>query len=324
MIIAVTPNPAVDVTYRTETIELGGVNRVAASKLPGGKGINVARVVTELGDAPVAAGILAGDAGAFIAHGLEHMGIAANWTWHPGETRSTINVLTADGESTMFNEAGPAPTPETWATLIDSITVQIQLAKDAEPTGSPTTVVTLSGSLPPGVSGDQLAALMAAARAATHVIVDVSGPALLLAAAAGVSLLKPNSDELLAATGAESVEDGIEQLLNLGAHAIALSLGEDGMHLITRDARYAARPTEVIVGNPTGAGDAAVAAFAHHLNQYPGPNPFADPDFVGRALPSAVALSAAAVAAPGAGEYDQKTYAAMRPAITLEHVNATR
>ena len=126
-------------------------------------------------------------------------------------------------------------------------------------------------------------------------------------------------DELAAATGLDDPVAGARALLDEGASAVVVSLGADGMLLLLagRPIRWTAAPARVLSGNPTGAGDAAVAAFAAGLDEG------AAADAVGRAealvqsLPKAVALSGAAVLSPVAGEIDLNTYREMLSRITV-------
>jgi fructose-1-phosphate kinase PfkB-like protein len=106
MIIAITPNPALDITYTTPELAIGEVNRVEVRRRAGGKGINVARVLHQLGHPATVMGVLAGLHGQAIAQDVLEPGLAARWSWQAGESRATVNVVTSDGNSTMLNEPG--------------------------------------------------------------------------------------------------------------------------------------------------------------------------------------------------------------------------
>ena len=99
-----------------------------------------------------------------------------------------------------------------------------------------------------------------------------------------------------------------------GAQSVVVSLGPDGLLAVTGDGCWHARPTAVVTGNATGAGDAVVAALAHGLvsgRQWPG------------RLHHAVALGAAAVASPVAGEFVSADYAAGLDTATVRELPAT-
>jgi tagatose 6-phosphate kinase len=88
-------------------------------------------------------------------------------------------------------------------------------------------------------------------------------------------------------------------LRRAGAEAVVVSLGADGMLALTPDGELMAKPPRRMTGNPTGAGDAAVAALSAGLARgasWP------------ERLREAVALSAAAVSAPLAGDFDGPAY----------------
>ena len=158
----------------------------------------------------------------------------------------------------------------------------------------------------PGFGPEQLGALVGElVGAGIPVVVDTSGPGLLAAARAGASALKPNREELADATGEADPIVGARRLLALGARLVVVSLGRDGLLVVDRaGVPLHARLSRGLHGNPTGAGDAAVAAIAAALAI--GPSLDADSDEATRARDElarrATAWSAAAVLMPQAGE----------------------
>jgi 8-oxo-dGTP pyrophosphatase MutT (NUDIX family) len=164
--------------------------------------------------------------------------------------------------------------------------------------------VTLSGSLPLGVPIDAYAQLIAAARQAGVIsILDAEGAALELGIAAGPDLVKPNRDELGEMTPRE--------LLSQGARAVVTSKGEDGMEAVTAAGTWRAYPPERVFGNPTGAGDACVAALARGI---------VNGHSWDQLISEAIAVSAAAVASPVAGHIDEAAYARFQPAVRVEEL----
>ena len=104
--------------------------------------------------------------------------------------------------------------------------------------GAPHAVVVISGSLPPGLEPDTVAALVAELIAAgVAVVVDTSGPGLMAAARAGATVLKPNRDELAAVTGVTDPVAGARALLDAGARLVVVSLGAEGLLVLTGRAR---------------------------------------------------------------------------------------
>lgn len=304
-----TPNPALDITYRLGAMRLHGVNRVQdVEQRPGGKGVNVARVLGARGVPVATYGFLGGGAGDTLVGLLaaHSPGIVQRWTRVAAETRRTIAVVD-EVDTTMLNEPGRPVTAQDWAALIGALA-------DA---CAPGDVVTISGSLPDRTGRGQLAEVIGTVRAAGAVVIaDTSGAALLTAAQAGADVVKPNRDEILEATGAGDVRDGIAQLLARGCGAVVASMGADGMILGGPDGVVTARLNRTLHGNPTGAGDAAVAALANGLASAPASmSPFGA---LRGALVDAVAWSAAAVLSPVAGEIDERQAAELSLDVLIQ------
>lgn len=306
MIVTVTANPALDVTYRVDRLRRHTVHRVrAVHARAGGKGVNVARILHTLGHDVLAAGLAGGQSGEDIRTELTAAGIRHALLPVRRPARRTVTVVD-DADATAFHEPGGEIAAGEWAEFRRRLTV---LAKGAD-------VVTLSGSLPPGVGADGYAQLTELARAAgARVVVDTGGPALLHAAAARPAVVKPNATELLdagaadvaaGAAGAAAAADLVapaRRLVDAGAGAVVVSLGRDGLLAVTaRDAVSVPAPAQ-ITGNPTGAGDAVVAALAVGL---------VTERLWQAVLDDAAALGAAAVLADVAGDVDLAAYRRLR------------
>ncbi|MCU1404475.1 MAG: PfkB domain protein [Glaciihabitans sp.] len=285
-VVVVTPNPAVDITYRVATQVIGETVRVqSVTRRPGGKGINVVRVLRQLGLDAMAVQPLGGANGAWIREQLAHDGIRTVSVDSILETRTTVAVVDNIAHPTLYSESGGALTDETWAGLTDAV------SQSCESGG----FLVVAGSLPHGTSNTHVARLVAAGRAAgALVIVDVSGPALLAAADSGADIVKPNESELLDATGAPTLEQGLTDLLNRGAGAAIVSRGSSGLLLAEINGARTLQPgVPGVSGNPTGAGDAATAGLVFAL---------AAGSSLADALLSAAVVGAAAVLSPTAGE----------------------
>ncbi|TQS42158.1 1-phosphofructokinase family hexose kinase [Cryptosporangium phraense] len=302
-ILTVTLNAALDVTYRVDSLVPHGTHRVGPpEERAGGKGVNVARVLHALGEPVLATGLLGGDTGARIARLLAADGVPAAFEPIAGETRRTLAV--ADGRgATGFWEPGPEVTSAEWDAFRRRFAALLPEAR----------VLVLSGSLPRGLPSDAYAVLVTdARRAGVPTILDASGEPLRAGIEAGPTLIKPNAEELaalLTSTGANGgVPEAAAAARALGAEVVVASAGPDGLVAVTSDGGWHARPPEVVHGNPTGAGDAAVAALARGLrDRTPWPELLAD----------AVALSAAAVASPVAGAADLALADRFRPTVTV-------
>ena len=315
MILVVSLNPALDVTHRVGHADWAGVNRPAEVYVrPGGKGVNVATVLGALGAEVVLTGLAGGLAGHGLRAELSARAVAADLVEISGETRRTFAVVDSGrGQTALFNEPGPRVRPDEYARF--RVTFGAQLAD--------CTAVVLSGSLPPGLAGTTYADLITmAADAGVPALLDTSGEALMLGAAAGPAIVKPNLAELQAASTrdparprghttrpdhehswccdpAAAAAKAADMLRGMGAAAVVVTLGSDGLLALTPEESWHARPPEVTGGNPTGAGDATAAGLAHGLAAG---TPWPD-----RAA-HAAALGAAAVVAPVAGEIDLDHY----------------
>ncbi len=111
MILTVTMNPSVDTRYQLAELIIDDVNRVTPEKTAGGKGLNVARVLGQLGDDVVATGLLGGHMGAYMAELMDANGINNDFVPIKGETRICLNILHA-GNQTELLESGPTIAPE--------------------------------------------------------------------------------------------------------------------------------------------------------------------------------------------------------------------
>jgi len=214
-----------------------------------------------------------------------------------------VETESATGLATSFNEAGPELTAEEWAEIREAVAALLETAVlETSP------VLVLSGKLPRGLADDAYADLIALAdRLGVPTILDTEGAPLLAALAAHPAVVKPNAHELLDATGLTDPEAAATELLNRGARAVVSSNGPDGLSALTVDGTWSARPPRVDGGNPTGAGDASVAALAIGL---------ADGTPWPRTLADAAALSAATVLTDRAGFFDAEAYERFRSEIT--------
>lgn len=306
-IVVVTPNPAIDLTYLVPRPRLGQVHRVKeVVRRAGGKGLNVASVLAQLGARATVTGFLGGSAGEQLRGLLASWQVDQDWVGlgEQVSTRSAVAVSADDGTVTVFNEPGPTVPASSWQDLGARVRDRLQAGD----------VLVVSGSCPPGTRTEDLEDLLVGAREqGARVVLDTSGP--LLGACAGLAeVVKPNREELLEVTGATDLLAGAKALLAQGAATVVVSDGPRGMHLLSQAGQvrgWHAPAPKVDVVNPTGAGDAAVAALAHQMAHSPGP--------VGeRALVEAVALSVAAVVTPVAGVVDLGTYQRVRPQVVPE------
>ncbi|SCL71101.1 tagatose 6-phosphate kinase [Micromonospora citrea] len=311
LIISVALNPALDVTYSVPELVPGTSHRVTDVVCrAGGKGVNVARVLRQLGAETLVLGLLGGAAGDRIEAELAAVGVPAHFTRLDAETRRTVTVL-AEGGATVLNEPGPPVTAARWSAFREAYAERVGAAR----------VVVLSGSRPPGVPETAYADLVAIARAnGVDAVVDAEGPALRHALAAAPALAKPNAHEAADLLGrpVRTRDDAVvvaRRLVRLGAGAGVVSRGEDGFVAVADGATYDVRAPERVPGNPTGAGDALAAVLAYGLVTR---TPWRD------VLARGAAVSAAAVACPWAGGYDADVASRLLPGTTVETLETPR
>ncbi|MBP0457417.1 1-phosphofructokinase family hexose kinase [Streptomyces montanisoli] len=304
MILTVTLNAALDITYRTASLVPRSSHRVSeVSERPGGKGVNVARVLSDLGHETVATGFLGGRTGDDVRQLLARLSprTVDAFVEIEGTTRRTLAVADEkSGDTTQFNEPGPVVSAAEWGAFTATYERLLDGAQ----------AVALCGSLPPGLHVGAYAELVRLARTAgVSVLLDTSGEPLRRGVAARPDIVKPNADELAALTGSREPARAGRDARRRGARSVIASLGPDGILATTPDGSWRARPPAAARGNPTGAGDSAVAGLLSALAEG-----MAWPDRLRRA----VALSMATVLAPAAGEFDAAAYEEVLPRVTVE------
>ncbi|MFC8358835.1 1-phosphofructokinase family hexose kinase [Streptomyces griseorubiginosus] len=302
MILTVTLNTALDITYRVRSLRPHTSHRVTeVVERPGGKGLNVARVLAALGHEVTVTGFTGGATGRTVQDALTAVpGLADALVPVTGATRRTIAVVDErSGDTTQLNEPGPTVTAAEWSAFQEAY-------EDLVPSVS---AVALCGSLPPGVPVGAYTALIRTAKAAgVPVLLDTSGEALRRGVAARPDIVKPNADELAELTGSHDPLRATQDTRRRGARAVVASLGRSGLLAATPEGRWRATPPAPVHGNPTGAGDAVVAGLLSALvENLPWPD----------RLTRATALAAATVMTDTAGDFDQAAYEGLLERVTV-------
>ncbi|KGN30793.1 hypothetical protein N802_06180 [Knoellia sinensis KCTC 19936] len=262
MILTLTPNPALDITYAVPRLLVGETHRVSVTGThAGGKGLNVAGVLACMGIDHVALAPLGDRQREFFVEDAAQRGLRLRLVDTPVATRRSVAVFGADGEATVLNEQGNPQPAEVWDELTDIVAATL----------SPGDVFTVSGSLPPQTPDDTLVRLCrTAADAGAEVVVDGRGQWVNEVLRIVPALVKPNASEAAAMTGIEEPTEAARALLAAGAWAALISKGADGLVLLTSSGRhFEARPRTRAAGNATGAGDALTAAISAGLDGTP-------------------------------------------------------
>ena len=309
VIITVTLNPALDKTVEIPDFSLDAVNRITAMRTdPGGKGLNVSKVIAKLGGTSTAVGVLGGTTGRRIADAMDALGIACQFTFVDGETRTNLKVIDpARHTNTDLNEPGLTVDQETLDHMRDALVAAIR----------PGDIVVLSGSLPKGAPADTYGSWTAACRTAgARVFLDADGEPLAHGLAAKPYLAKPNNHELSRLTGRalETADDllaAARTLIADGVERVVVSMGGDGALFVSANRAYRAEGLRVPVGSTVGAGDSMVAALAYAAEQG-----MADADTVRLA----VATSAANVMCSGSQAAERSAVDELLPHVVFHEI----
>ena len=261
MILTVTLNAAVDKTYTVENFTIDRVHRPSSWRIvPGGKGINIARVYRELGGEAVATGFVGGHNGDYILQGMREEGLKCDFVRTAGESRVCIAILDPVGKTqTELNEVGPVVT--------DEEVQRLKLKFESLVPGM--RYVIFSGSTPPGVPNSIYRELTELARHyGVPCILDTSGAPLAEGLEARPFMAKPNAHELSAVVGRQlgTIEEAAEAACDLnqrGIEIVVVTLGRDGALAATSDGVWRARPPEIPFVSAVGSGDALAAAFVY-------------------------------------------------------------
>ena len=261
MIYTVTLNPALDKTVEIPGMALDTVNRVTSMRTdPGGKGINVSKVIAKLGGESCAVGILGGESGRTLLAALEREGLRTHFRFVEGQTRTNLKIIDrALHTNTDINEPGLTVSPADLDALLRDL---LGMVREGD-------IVVLAGSLPQGAPQDTYRVWTAACREkGARVCLDADGALLAEGLKAAPYLIKPNEDELSRLVGHrltdtdELIAEG-RRLLKGGVTRVVISLGEHGALYLRGNEVLYAEGLSVPVGSTVGAGDSVVAALAY-------------------------------------------------------------
>lgn len=255
MIYTVTVNPSIDYIVQLQNLMLGEVNRMDYDNmLPGGKGINVSRILQELGHESVAWGFLGGFTGNFVEDALKKVGLKSDFTSIKGNTR--INVKIKAQKETEINGKGPQLSVDEldqFKAKFDNLTVN--------------DTVVFAGSLLPGLDDDFYFDLIEIIRSkGAQFVIDTTGDSLLKTLPEHPLVVKPNNHELaemfhVKFNGMDDIVKYAKKLLEMGAQHVLISMAGDGGLMVTKDKVYRSLAPKGTVINSVGAGDSMLAGF---------------------------------------------------------------
>lgn len=255
MIYTVTLNPSIDLVVEVANFQINQINRIEREcKFPGGKGINVSRVLNTIGVPSVALGFIGGFTGAFIQGALESEGIQTDLVKIQEDTR--INIKLKTGKETEMNAQGPALTEQN----IRELYKKLESLQQGD-------FLVLAGSIPPSLPKTFYSDLTRMYRTrGVKVVVDAGGNVLAEVLQNKPFLVKPNHHELSDLFGVaiktfdEIISYG-KKVVEMGAENVIVSMAGDGALLFTNGEVYKASIPKGEVVNSVGAGDSLVAGF---------------------------------------------------------------
>ena len=309
MIITVTLTPALDKTVILPGFRVDQVNRIQSLRLdPGGKGINVSKVLLSLGADSLATGILGGGTGRYIENSLREMGIASDFVWVKEETRTNLKVVDPqEHTNTDINEPGTPVAPE----VIEAVYRKVEAA------ASPGDIVVMAGKAPSSAPDTVFADWITRLRSrSVQTYLDADAGLLIEGVKAKPTLIKPNDVELSRLTGREfhGVSEMVQaagRLVQDGIGTVVVSLGSDGALFVTGDQALRGYGLRVPVQSTVGAGDSMMAAMAYGAAKGMG---FRDTCVL------ALAVSAAAVTTPGTQPAEKHVVDELLKQVQIEEI----
>ena len=257
MILTVSCNPAIDKTYNTSNVMIGQINRMRdLVSIPGGKAVNVTKVLRQFDAHVTATGFVGGYTGEFIEEELRNMGVNTSFTTIRGLTRSNMNIIGDDGYVTEILEPGPKILSFEREDFMDRFRELVKISE----------YVVLSGSLTEGLPEDFYAKLIKICNEhGAKAFLDASGEPLKRGIEAVPYCIKPNRRELEYAVGkklsteAEIIQAAYEYI-KAGVVKVVVSMGDKGLLQITKTKVIKAVPPQIKKVNTVGCGDCVVAA----------------------------------------------------------------
>ena len=265
MIITISFNPAIDKTLDVSEYNYAGVNRILHSEIDaGGKGINVAKDLKELGENPMVLGFIAGESGIQFKRMVDKDNIRNDFIPIYGKTRINMKIIESDGKITEFNESGP----EVFKDQINELMFKI------EGYATENTVFVMSGNVPNGINKDIYKRITEIAhRRGAKVVVGAQGELL-----SNVIQSKPEMIKIKIKDIEERYDKGeinylddekivhiLSEIMSMGIKYIILSFGEKGAVFASEDKILKCNSLKVKRHSTIGAGDALIAGMLYGI-----------------------------------------------------------
>ncbi len=310
-VVTITLNPALDLTGSMNQLNVGSVSLVEQSSLhAAGKGVNVAKVLSELGADVTVTGFLGRDNQELFCQLFNQLGVRDEFIRIDGATRINVKLVEHNGAVSDINFPGITVTQAD----IDAFEATLlRLAQDHD-------YFVLAGSLPKGISPQRCAGWISQLRSMNKkVLFDSSREALMVGLEARPWLIKPNDEELSQWCGKElttlkECQQAASQLAQKEIENIVISMGANGVMWLNENEWLHAKPPKMQVVSTVGAGDTLVAGLCWGHMQH------MEKDDL---LRFATALSALAVTQVGVGISDKEQLNTLQQQIQVSALHPT-
>ncbi|AEH35162.1 1-phosphofructokinase [Vibrio anguillarum] len=308
-VVTITLNPALDLTGSLDVLNVGSVSLVKQGSLhAAGKGVNVAKVLSDLGAKVTVTGFLGRDNQELFCQLFDQMAAIDEFVRVDGATRINVKLVEQSGEVSDINFPGVEVTP---------LAIE-QFERTLERLAADHDYFVLAGSLPQGISPALCASWIEKLHSmGKKVLFDSSRDALKAGLDAKPWLIKPNDEELSQFVGRElhtpeQCQAAAAQLAEKGIENIVVSMGANGVMWLNQHQWLHAKPPRMQVVSTVGAGDTLVAGLCWgHMQQMEKTE----------LLTFATALSALAVTQVGVGMSNRKQLETLQQQIQLQPVS---
>lgn len=310
MIVTVTLNPAIDQTLVLSKFVAGDTLRVKASRFdPGGKGINVSRVIRELGGESIAMGFAPGGLGRYLEQTLESQGIICDFIRTPGEMRTNITIL---DESKHLNTTISERGPNTPAEAMDELQQRLKrILREGD-------WLVIAGSIPPPLPASVYGDLVREAKElGVHVVIDADSDALAAGVAELPEIVKGNRRELERLLDEhlgdeESTLAAAREVHARGVPLVVVTRGKNGA-IAVGERTYRGIAPRVRAVSAVGSGDALLAGVVLTLSKG---------GTLVEALRLGIACGTAAVLTPGTELCHRREVDILRSRIRVEEIDS--
>ncbi|WP_159737020.1 1-phosphofructokinase [Vibrio atypicus] len=255
-VVTITLNPALDLTGSLTSLNIGAVNLVNKSNFhAAGKGVNVARVLSDLGAEVTVTGFLGKNNPELFHQLFEQIGVSNRFIEVEGSTRINVKLVEANGEVSDINFPGVEVSPSDLKQFEQTL---FELAETHD-------YFVIAGSLPGGVTPEKCASWIKHLRnLGKKVLFDSSKAALSAGIDASPWLIKPNDEELSDFVGRKLMSRGdcqqaAQSLAESGVENVVVSMGAEGVMWLNNNQWLTAKPPRMSVVSTVGAGDTLVA-----------------------------------------------------------------